>query len=257
MLLRNVAILVDGSFFLRRATSLGHHSESDTPEQAVSCLRSVIENHLKALDRRYGVSIPPKNNQESRRYLKWPEHQLYRVFYYEAPPYTGRATKPISRETINYNNTDSAIFRRSLFKVLQKERGFALRMGKLSAKGNWLLDQKKQKQLLRKEITVDDLTDDDFVFEIKQKGVDMRIGLDIASLTLKKQIQTIVLISGDSDFVSAAKLARREGVEVILDPLRNNVSEDLFEHIDGLRHGLMRKNDNPVDNNEEREGELE
>jgi len=68
----------------------------------------------------------------------------------------------------------------------------------------------------------------------------MRIGLDIASLTLKKQVDTIVLITGDSDFVSAAKLARREGAEIILDPLRHNIKENLFEHIDGLRHGLAR-----------------
>jgi uncharacterized LabA/DUF88 family protein len=43
----------------------------------------------------------------------------------------------------------------------------------------------------------------------KQKGVDMRIGVDIASITFKKQASTIVLVSGDSDFVPAAKLARR------------------------------------------------
>jgi len=45
----------------------------------------------------------------------------------------------------------------------------------------------------------------------------------------------IVLISGDSDFVSAAKLARREGIDFVLDPLGATIKEDLFEHIDGLR----------------------
>ena len=70
---------------------------------------------------------------------------------------------------------------------------------------------------------------------IEQKGVDMRIGLDIASLAYKKQVDQIVLISGDSDFVSAAKLARREGIDFILDPLGAPVKPDLFEHIDGLR----------------------
>lgn len=61
----------------------------------------------------------------------------------------------------------------------------------------------------------------------------MRIGLDIASMTLKDQIDTVILVSGDSDFVPAAKLARREGVEFILDPMWQTVSEDPFEHIDG------------------------
>ena len=66
----------------------------------------------------------------------------------------------------------------------------------------------------------------------------MRIAIDIASLALKKQVRTIVLVSGDSDFVPAAKLARREGIEFILDPLWKSVNEDLFEHIDGLQSGF-------------------
>ena len=63
----------------------------------------------------------------------------------------------------------------------------------------------------------------------------MKIGLDIASMAYKNQVDQIVLISGDSDFVSAAKLARREGIDFILDPLGQTIKEDLQEHIDGLR----------------------
>ena len=33
----------------------------------------------------------------------------------------------------------------------------------------------------------------------------------------------------------AAKLARREGIDFILDPMWNAISPDLFEHIDGLK----------------------
>jgi uncharacterized LabA/DUF88 family protein len=84
------------------------------------------------------------------------------------------------------------------------------------------------------------------VLGLRQKGVDMRIGLDIASITLKKQADTIILISGDSDFVPAAKLARREGVEFILDPMWQSVNDDLFEHIDGLQSGLWRPGAKPA-----------
>ena len=76
--------------------------------------------------------------------------------------------------------------------------------------------------------------------DLRQKGVDMRIGLDIASITLKRQASTIILVAGDADFVPAAKLARREGVQFILDPLWQSVSNDLFEHIDGLQTVLKR-----------------
>ena len=73
---------------------------------------------------------------------------------------------------------------------------------------------------------------------MRQKGVDMRIGLDIASMTLKKQVDTLILVTGDNDFVPAAKLARREGVEFLLDPMWQSVSEDLNEHVDGIVSGF-------------------
>ncbi len=63
----------------------------------------------------------------------------------------------------------------------------------------------------------------------------MRIGLDIASLAFKKQVDQIVLVAGDADFVPAAKLARREGIDFVLDPMWAAISDDLNEHVDGLR----------------------
>lgn len=82
---------------------------------------------------------------------------------------------------------------------------------------------------------MDDLTELDFELNLRQKGVDMKIGIDIASLAYKKQVDQIVLIAGDSDFVPAAKLARREGIDIVLDPLGRSIKESLFEHIDGMR----------------------
>lgn len=66
----------------------------------------------------------------------------------------------------------------------------------------------------------------------------MKIGLDIASMAYKKQVNKIVLISGDSDFAPAAKLARREGIEFILDSMNAPIKPDLQEHIDGLNTTL-------------------
>ena len=64
----------------------------------------------------------------------------------------------------------------------------------------------------------------------------MKIGVDIASLSLKRFVDKIVLISGDSDFVPAAKLARREGIDFVLDPMHSeHIEPNLYEHIDGLK----------------------
>ncbi len=64
----------------------------------------------------------------------------------------------------------------------------------------------------------------------------MRIGIDVATLCLKRIVDRIVLFSGDADMIPALKLARREGVRVFvvkLDPwpLKHNLIEDS----DGLR----------------------
>ncbi|WP_426804931.1 NYN domain-containing protein [Stenotrophomonas sp. SrG] len=80
-----------------------------------------------------------------------------------------------------------------------------------------------------------DLAAEDVHPVIRQKGVDMRIGIDISSLALKRQVRQIVLMAGDADFVPAAKLARREGVDFVLDPMWSAIPQGLVEHIDGMR----------------------
>lgn len=70
---------------------------------------------------------------------------------------------------------------------------------------------------------------------MRQKDVDMRIGIDISSLALKHQVRQIILMAGDADFVPAAKLARREGVDFVLDPMWSSIPKGLMEHIDGVR----------------------
>ena len=85
-----------------------------------------------------------------------------------------------------------------------------------------------------------DLDSSHLMLGITQKGVDMRLGVDIVSIATKHQVSQIILISGDSDFVPAAKVARREGVDFVLDPMWSSISSDLAEHIDGLRSPMPR-----------------
>lgn len=119
---------------------------------------------------------------------------------------------------------------------LKKKRKFAIRLGKLAEEqAHYTIRPNIVKKLCNGSLQFSDLTEKDFCIEIDQKGVDMKIGLDIASMAYKHQVDQIILISRDSDFVSAAKLARREGIDFILDPLGSPIKPDLFEHIDGLR----------------------
>jgi uncharacterized LabA/DUF88 family protein len=165
---------------------------------------------------------------------------LYRCFYYDARPYTKKGHRPVSGKAIDYARTPEAQFRAALFDTLRRRPNFVVRLGEVRRERSWILREDAQAALLKRQRTVDQLTDDDFAPAFRQKAVDMRIGVDIAAITLKRQADTIILVAGDADFVPAAKLARREGVRVILDPLWRSVSPELFEHIDGLRSGFGR-----------------
>ena len=242
------AILIDGGYFLKRLPTVRPDINARVPEDVVKSIRQLLWSHLNQLNRVYGVwdytpNDGPEESRENRsQYVSNPFRFLYRCFYYDAPPYEGKAHTPIGKRPVDYSKTAQAVFRNELFGILRRQRSFALRLGDVRADRNqsWILKPQAQKDLLDNRRAVVDLTDDDFAPALRQKGVDMRIGLDIASITLKRQADVIVLVSGDSDFVPAAKRARREGVRFILDPLWQSVSPDLSEHIDGLTSGFSR-----------------
>ena len=72
-------------------------------------------------------------------------------------------------------------------------------------------------------------TDNDLKLNMTQKGVDILIALDIASLSLKKEIEKIVLISGDTDFIPALQFAKNEGLIVQVDTLGEVASKDFID----------------------------
>ncbi len=93
----------------------------------------------------------------------------------------------------------------------------------------WKIKPRTVKELIRNPRP---LMDEDFVLDLSQKGVDMRVGLDMARLSLGEKVRSIVVVTGDSDFVPAFKFARREGAKVILEPMGHNVRPELREHAD-------------------------
>ena len=138
---------------------------------------------------------------------------------------------------------------------LKGKRRIAIRLGTLGVGfAVYTLDYSAVKKICNGSLTKESLSEQNFNPTINQKGVDMKLGIDIASLAYKKLVDQIVLIAGDSDFVPAAKLARREGIDFILDPMEMKLSSDslLSEHIDGLRscgNPYSRKDNNTEDIN--------
>lgn len=120
--------------------------------------------------------------------------------------------------------------------IIASKNKVAIRRGKLNSKvAKYSLKPKAQDDILTGKRTVADLTATDVKLDIGQKGVDMRLGLDLVEISLKRLVDQIVLISGDSDFIPAIKMARREGVNVILDTMDNHIPDDLIEHVDETR----------------------
>jgi len=123
-----------------------------------------------------------------------------------------------------------------IYELKKEAEPCTARFGKLAeTQACYIIFPDVMKKILNGNKLLTDLTEADFTLQVDQKGVDMKIGLDIASLAYKRLVDQVVLISGDSDFVPAAKLARREGIDFIWDPLGAPIKPDLFEHIDGLR----------------------
>lgn len=209
------AVLVDGGFYRKRSKSLfGEKS----PEQAAKDLHKYCMSLLK-------------DSYEDRN--------LYRIFYYDCPPSDKIVYHPLTGKSVNLKQSSEYTWMNQFIKELRKLRKVALRMGRMSEDGaQYQLKYDTLKKLFRKEISLEKISSEDFQLNFKQKGVDMRIGVDISSLAFKGQVQQIILIAGDSDFVPASKQARREGIDFILDPMGAHINDDLFEHIDGIKSAI-------------------
>ena len=179
--MEKVAFIIDGGFFIKRYKE--NHKKFPEAEDVEEYILSIFE------------------------YLKTHIHhsiEIYRIFYYDCPPLENLDSnkKPPLMRTEDFKKIRE-IFRKNHKKItkfhdgMKRKNFFALRMGQLQF-GGW--EKMPKKNYWRPKL--------------KQKGVDMRIGLDIASITAKKLCSKIVLISGDTDMIPAMKTARKEGVHV-------------------------------------------
>ena len=127
--------------------------------------------------------------------------EIHRILFYDCGPYEGKAALPVSGNERNFEGSDR-ILRELALRPL-----FAVRRGVLKFRG-WS----------PKRIPVEGrlLTDDDFRPNFEQKGVDMRIGLDMANYAANRSAELIALITNDTDCIPAMKYARRAGLQVSL-----------------------------------------
>jgi uncharacterized LabA/DUF88 family protein len=160
--------------------------------------------------------------------------EIHRVLYYDCPPYDGDGRRKPHPLDSTRQPTSPAYrnFFNSVLSILKSKPYFAVRLGEMSFDG-WALSDKATSEILAQGRQI---VADDFEPVLRQKGVDLRIGLDVALMAKDRLIDRIVVVSGDSDIVPAMKVARREGVQVVLASLSHNVKASLREHADLYRN---------------------
>jgi len=157
--------------------------------------------HLRVLAKRANKNYNPDYIEKVAHACILPEENLVRILYYDCAPFSGKVKLPVSGLEKEFPKNDSWL------RNLAKKDLFAVREGVLKFRGF-----KPKKTPISPSV----LTDDDFKADFEQKGVDMRIGLDIASYSAAKITDRIILITGDTDCIPAMKHGRKAGLQLAL-----------------------------------------
>lgn len=129
---------------------------------------------------------------------------LHKVLYYDCTSYKDKSKIDTNERT--FRNDE-------LLDTLSRKERFAVRLGKLKCVGK----NKKGEPIL------------------VQKGVDIRIALDVAKIIMAHKIHRIILIAGDTDLIPAMKMARIHDIEVGLIRM-SYLAEELYSHMDFMRN---------------------
>ena len=155
--------------------------------------------------------------------------QLLRTYFYDSPPASGMLVNPVSGQTLDLGMSPIFAANAALQQGLELVPDLALRKGETDVHG-WTVGEAALRDMARTGRR--EIAENDLVPKIEQKGVDLRIGLDIARLSIQRMVEAIVVVTGDSDMVPAFKFARREGVRVILSHMGHTIKRELKVHAD-------------------------
>ena len=155
---------------------------------------------------------------------------LHRMYYYDCAPCTAKTSTPVLNKAFLFEKTPQYTNGTQLLSEIKKLDFFAVREGTLQFSG-WKLKKSAYNKT--------PLADDDFEPELHQKGVDIKIGLDLAWISYNHIADRVIFVTGDSDFVPAIKTARRNGIFVYLVTLNHMVRSELPDNCDVcLRNGI-------------------
>jgi len=156
--------------------------------------------------------------------------EIFRIYYYDAPPFDKILKNPIDDSKFDYSQTPLCKAINCFHIDLAEKKFIALRKGKLSFSG-WKLTENAIKKIREGKAT--GIKAPDITPDFKQKAVDMKIGLDIAWFATKRIVDKIVLVTADNDFIPAMKFARKEGIHIAIAKIER-LNSEMLQHSDEI-----------------------
>ncbi len=160
--------------------------------------------HVRVHARKSGKTFDPDYIEKIGHACVGAGEVIHRIMYYDCAPFSGSAILPVSGRRKQFNSSDEWL------KKLSHKDLFSVRLGVLKFRG-YILNNDKIPYTPGQP-----LTDADFHADFEQKGVDMRIGIDMANLSSNRSVELIALATNDTDCIPAMKHARRSGLQVAL-----------------------------------------
>jgi uncharacterized LabA/DUF88 family protein len=200
--MKKVAVLIDGGFLSKCFRKTARRNL--TPDDVVVLAKKAIQN----------------------------EEELFRIYYYDAPPYDGILSNPINNSTTDYKTSSLYSAMHEYHRLLAEKPFVALRLGDLVCSG-WRFT-KSFMRIIQDEKSRRAPTAADIEPSFRQKAVDMRIGLDIAWMASKRIVDKVTLFAGDRDFIPAMKYARKEGLHVAIVKIAPTLISELSQHSDDI-----------------------
>jgi uncharacterized LabA/DUF88 family protein len=131
------------------------------------------------------------------------EGDLLRAYYYDCLPY--QSEEPTPEERTRVGN------KMRFFSALRRGPRFTVREGRLEYRGR------------------NDKGEAIFV----QKRVDLQMGVDFTRLVSKRVVDTLIIVTGDSDFIPAVEFAQEQGVIVrLIHGPQGTYHNELWEAVD-------------------------
>jgi len=208
-----LAVIVDGGFIRAK---LYIPQDPDNPDQPYGYpdANTLYQKILSVVERNFN------------------DDELFRIFFYDCipdPHDSNTYRSPVSEDQVGLLSNIQVENQIRIFNKLKNKPFIAFRYGELAFDG-WKIRNVRE---FRDKVNRNEaISNDDFNIRVTQKGIDLKIGLDIAWLAMNCIVDKILLIAGDSDLVPAMKFARKEGLMVYLETLGHGVKKSMFEHSD-------------------------